>query len=70
MIICRERNALQREIYKLVSEIASKSRMAACTARRGQREKFESLRAEYAILADRLRVLHCCLQLHQEWHEC
>jgi hypothetical protein len=67
---CPERDKLERLIRETVREIASNSGWAANIAGGGQHQRFEHLQTNHAVLAERLRVLKECLQLHQGLHEC
>jgi hypothetical protein len=67
---CPERQDLEREIHKVVHELARSSRTAASIAGAGEHEEFQSLRTNFVILAERFRVLCYCLRLHKNRHGC
>jgi hypothetical protein len=68
---CREREELEKEIHRIVRELARNAREAAKVAvGGGQQKRFEDLRDNHSLLSERLTVLKHCLELHRQSHGC
>jgi hypothetical protein len=69
---CHERDELERRINLALHQLTENTRSASNLAKQNPADPrdFSLLQNQNAVLAEQLRVLRDCLQLHKDWHGC
>jgi hypothetical protein len=73
LVVCRERDELEKEINALLRLMSENSTTAGRLAQHPKPEteaQFRSLHNEDTLLRERIDSLKYCLQLHKDCHGC
>ena len=72
IVVCRERDELEKQISGLLREISDNSAKASQIAQHDEPQvtAFVQLHNEDNLLRARLEALKFCLELHKDCHQC